>query len=157
MRKAGILALVLFLAPALMAQDKPPGPPEQWAAITCYVPTQTTQPQAQAPAAQQPKRPHPLDPADVETLTGRPYQDARFGRAPKPGHPLDWNDVEILTGIARGAYGGYAYRAVPYVYVSPYAPLFGNEMFAPVSTRTRPLFAPRLFPRMVSSPFVIFR
>jgi hypothetical protein len=161
MRKAGILTLVVLCAPLLLAaQEKPPAPPEQWQAVTCYVPTQAAQPQAQPATPQMPKRPHPLDPADVETLTGRPYEGANWGRAPKPGHPLDWNDVAILTGKAGGSsgnYSGYAYGVTPYMYVSPYTPMFGHEYFTPSSTRVRPLFAPRLFPRMVANPIRNFR
>ena len=151
MRKAGILAVVLLSAPLLLvAQEKPAAPPEQWQAVTCYIPAQTAQPQAQPAAPQTSKRPHPLDPADVETLSGRPYEGANWGRAPKPGHPLDWNDVAILTGKAGSSSGngyGYAGSAMAYTYVSPYAPMFGNDIFTPISTRTRPFFAPRLFQR----------
>jgi hypothetical protein len=183
MKKAGIVVLALFLAPALFAQQsqQPPAQPEQWAAVTCYVPTQaapTAQPQAQTPAPQMPKRPHPLDPADVEAITGRPYQGAAWGKAPKPGHPLDWTDVEILTGRARGSngYSGSAYGAAPYVYVqmdgqmygsrygSPYGARygswsgswFGGDVFAPITTQTRPLFAPRVFRRLVTNSGFFF-
>ncbi len=44
------------------------------------------------------KRPRPLDPADVNTLTGRESNLSVYARAPKPGHPLDPNDVATLTG-----------------------------------------------------------
>jgi hypothetical protein len=151
----------------LLAQQtqQPPAQPEQWAAVTCYVPTQVAapaQPQAQTPAPQMPKRPHPLDPADVESITGRPYQAAAWGKAPKPGHPLDWTDVEILTGRARGsssqpyARSGYGYGAVPYVYVPMNVPYYGDSYSRPVFTQTRPLFAPRVFRRLVTNPGFFF-
>ena len=69
-------------------------------------------------------KPKPVDPADVETLTGRPYageaepapkpgHPLNGEPAPKKGHPLDWRDVDILTGKAD--------RAARQPYASPYA------------------------------------
>lgn len=123
MKRAIYLALVvaLFVAPALLAQEQP-------------------KPQESASGGQAPAKkpaPKPLDPADVETLTGRPYAGEaepapKPGHplagepAPKKGHPLDWRDVDILTGKAdrynrRGSYA----QAVPYIYVD--VPVTGSR------------------------------
>ena len=134
------LAVALFAAPILMAQEQPQPAPS-----------------GQTPAAKKPA-PKPVDPADVETLTGRPYE-ANAEPAPKPGHPLagepapkkghplDQRDVDILTGKAdrynqRGFYG----QVVPYVYVDVpvNASRFGSSRFGS-DTRTR--VAPRVFGR----------
>lgn len=142
MKRAIYLAFVVALlaVPALLAQEQPQ--PQQ---------------QTQAPAAKKPA-PKPVDPADVETLTGRPYAGEaepapKPGHplagepAPKKGHPLDQRDVDILTGKAdrfnqRGFYG----QAVPYVYVD--VPVntsrFGSTRFGG-DTRTR--VTPRVFGR----------
>jgi hypothetical protein len=146
MKRATYLVLVvaLFAAPLLVAQEQPE--------------PSATGGQAQAPAAKKPKPPKPLDPADVETLTGRPYAGEaepapKPGHplagepAPKKGHPLDQRDVDILTGKAdrynqRGFYG----QAAPYVYVD--VPVsgsrFGSTRFGG-DTRTRA--TPRVFGR----------
>ena len=55
------LCLALFCAPLLLAQEKQPTPEQ---------PTQT-QEQAQARATPAPQLGHPLDPADVDVLTGK--------------------------------------------------------------------------------------
>jgi len=145
MKRAIYLALVMTLcaAPALVAQEQPQQQPAS----------------GQTPAAKKPA-PKPLDPADVETLTGRPYEGQaepapKPGHplagepAPKKGHPLDQRDVDILTGKAdrynqRGFYG----QAVPYVYVD--VPVsgsrFGSTRFGG-NTRTRA--TPRVFGRPV--------
>jgi len=141
-----LLALVLMAAPAALAQSQG-----------------SEQSQQEKPAA---KKPKPLDPADVETLTGRPTGQATAEPAPKPGHPLagerapkkghplDWRDVDILTGKAdRYAQRGYA---APYVYAD--VPVsgsrfgtsqfgssqfgttrFGTSRFATVTTEVSPL------------------
>jgi hypothetical protein len=138
------LAVALVAAPAAFAQekqdkqDKPANPPP-------------------APA----KKP-PVDPADVETLTGRPSTQAAPRPAPKKGAPLDWRDVDILTGKANGRSGQRSY-VNPYVYVDPLGSgrgytgsQFTDNQFAPVSTQTAPLFAPRAFGRVRDHSFVVF-
>lgn len=120
MKRAIYLALVaaLFVAPALLAQEQP-------------------QPQEQKQAPAKKPAPKPVDPADVETLTGRPYEGQaepapKPGHplagepAPKKGHPLDPRDVDILTGKAdrynrRGSYA----QVVPYIYVD--VPVTGSR------------------------------
>ena len=62
------------------------------------VAAQGEQQQQQPSQSTEVKRPHPLDPADVNTITGRDTNLTPFSRAPKPGHPLDPNDVATLTG-----------------------------------------------------------
>ena len=63
----------------------------------CIASAQSEQ-QQQPPPSTETKKPHPLDPADVNTITGRDTNLMPFSRAPKPGHPLDSNDVATLTG-----------------------------------------------------------
>lgn len=143
------LAATLLAAPILLAQQ-----PAQ-------------QPQAQSPAA---KKPKPVDPADVETLTGRqndaqtPETAPRAGHAlggqpaPKLGHPLDPADVDVLTGKGNG-YTRYGTRG----YVTPYGypdyavggSQFGGSQFAPVSTATSPLFVPQAFGRIGNRSFLV--
>jgi hypothetical protein len=136
-----LLALALVVAPA-SAQEKQeqnkPAPPA-------------------APAKA--KKP-PVDPADVETLTGRPSNQAAPSPAPKKGAPLDWRDVDILTGKSNGRSRAYV---TPYVYVD--APGYGrgntgsvftDNQFAPVTTETSPLFAPRAFGRVRDHSFIVF-
>lgn len=134
-------------------------------ALVLLAAAQTTwaQQSGQSQEQEQPKqeakpKPKPVDPADIETLTGRPYQ-REMAPAPKKGHPLDWRDVDILTGRAERAerearrpyagYAPYAYGGVEYGYGMGYgrrrySALASEEsQFAPVTTQTRPLFAPR--------------
>ena len=72
-----------------------------------------------------------------------------------PGHPLDPADVAVLTGNHSAAPTPYAYPA-PYISFPFEAPLFGQPMFAPVSTATSPLFAPLAFGRFGRRPFALF-
>ena len=74
--------------------------------------------------------------------------------APKPGHPLDPADVTTLsakpqTGSYYGAYGA------PYVYPT-YGGWYGDSYFAPVSTETSPPFMPLVFGRIGDRPVVLF-
>ena len=50
-------------------------------------------------------------------------------------------------------YGAYA---TPYLSYPVDVPLFGQPMFAPVSTATSPLFAPLAFGRIGRRPFALF-
>lgn len=85
-------------------------------------------------------------------------QEARPVPAPKLGHPLDPADVAILTGKTRAAApAAYSLYAMPYGYYTyPInAPLFGQPLFAPVSTATQPPFVPLAFGRVSGRPFVV--
>lgn len=154
MKRTVFLALVVTLmaAPALLAQQ-----PAQ-------------QPQAQPPEV---KKPKPVDPADVATLTGQPGYAAEPEAAPKPGHPLagepapkkghplDPRDVDILTGKADRSAQQPAY-APPYLYgyggVNGYGSRFGYSRFTGGSTRTSPLPFPRVFRGSLPFPtFLLFR
>lgn len=130
MRKL-LLVVLLLAGQSLLAQEPPPAqkPPEQT-----------------APAPAQPQA------------------------APKLGHPLDPADVDVLTGKNKApASGAYGYSATPYLYLN--YPLgqaaygssrpFGNRSFASLPAMpffrsgfrarslfffdTRNLFSPRLF------------
>lgn len=80
--------------------------------------------------------------------------------APKLGHPLDPADVAILTGKTRAAApAAYSLYVMPYGYYTypVNAPLFGQPLFAPVSTATQPPFVPLAFGRVSGRPFVVIR
>ena len=74
--------------------------------------------------------------------------------APKPGHPLDPADVATLSAKPQTAspYGAYA---TPYVYPA-YGNWYGDSYFAPVSTETSPPFAPLVFGRIGDRPVFLF-
>jgi hypothetical protein len=93
--------LVMLAAPAfVLAQEtqpsQPPKPPEK-------------------PAAEAQKAPEPPAPAPSPAAKLR----AQFPPAPKPGHPLDPADVDVLTGKNKSSnpYGPYGSR----VMVDPYS------------------------------------
>lgn len=74
--------------------------------------------------------------------------------APKPGHPLDPADVVTLsakpqTGSYYGAYGA------PYVYPT-YGRWYGNSFYDAGSTETSPLFTPLVFGRVGDRPVALF-
>lgn len=94
--------LVMLAAPAFVLaqetqQSQPPKPPEKPAAEAQKAPEQQPAP---APTAAEKLR-------------------AQFPPAPKPGHPLDPADVDVLTGKSRfsNPYGPYGSRIV----VDPYS------------------------------------
>jgi len=157
MRRAILVAAMTVALAAPMWAQQAERPPQE--AVTCYVPANGDV----APGAKA-KRPQPLDPADVETLTGYPYP-VEMRPAPKPGHPLDPADVDVLTGkTRRSAYEDYGYqgKVTPYYYypVDPYGSGYGaygrgGRFDGDLnSTRVRapfvppvPLFRSRLFSR----------
>ncbi len=69
------------------------------------------------PAEEAQKAPEQPTPPPPPTLAQR--LRAQFPPAPKPGHPLDPADVDVLTGKSKAAspYGPYGYR----VMVDPYS------------------------------------
>jgi len=79
------LCIVLFCAPTLLAQEKQPVPEQ---------PPQT-QEQTQTRATPAPQLGHPLDPADVDVLTGK-TKPQQTNAVPYPVDPLSY------------AYGSYA-------------------------------------------------
>lgn len=124
----------------------------------------------------------PLNPADVEVLTGRPQgntpteapqknngQSAQTN--PSKRKPLDWRDVDILTGRAEREARERRY-ARPYVYVglSPYDSYYNGYEFSSLDNEDLTLFGTRprssalvfsgrgrhIFfdPRIVGSPLV---
>lgn len=140
------LVLLAFGAvPALLlAQSAPSGkaPKPGHPLDPADVATLTGRPAPAMPPAANLKRGHPLDLADVDTLTGRgPFAPFSTWR-PKPGHPLDPADVDILTGKAAAP----AQAAYPsYYYMAPpayYSP-YGYYRYGIDPTLARPsLFAP---------------
>jgi hypothetical protein len=93
--------LVMLAAPAFVLaqetqQSQPPKPPEK-------------------PATEAQKAPEQPAPAQTPAAKLR----AQFPPAPKPGHPLDPADVDVLTGKNKSAnpYGPYGTRVV----VDPYS------------------------------------
>jgi hypothetical protein len=93
--------LVMLAAPAIVLaqetqQSQPPKPPEKLAAEAQKAPEQPAPPQTTAEKIR-----------------------AQFPPAPKPGHPLDPADVDVLTGKSKPAnpYGVYGSRVI----VDPYS------------------------------------
>jgi hypothetical protein len=80
------LAVVLFCAPALVAQEKPPAENR---------PEQPTETQGYSRATPAPQLGHPLDPADVAVLTGKTKEPANAGYRVDP------------LSYAYGSYSGY--------------------------------------------------
>src|SRR5574341_70764 len=124
-------ACILAMLPALLAQEKPQPPPRTEAQTST-----TTSPQAK-PA---PKLGHPLDPADVDVLTGKNKPNAGASRP-----------VEVLrygyTGYGYGRYGRFGY--------SMGTSRFGGSQFAPVGGSAQPLFAPIAFGRVGNRSFFV--
>ncbi len=137
MKRAAFLAVLLFAPQNLCAQQQSQEPPQPAPAVNTAaesVPPSTTA-QAQAPTS-----------------------------APKLGHPLDPADVDILTGKADRAARGYAGRGVPYASSYGYGGTgyqfgqsqSGPSLFAPVSTATSPPFVPLAFGQVGNRPFAVF-
>ena len=135
MKRAAFLAVLLLAAQNLGAQQQSQEPPKTPDASDAAEPASTnTTPQAQAPAS-----------------------------APKLGHPLDPADVDVLTGKADRA-RGYAGRAVPYSYNYGFGGTgyqlgqsgSGLSLFAPVTTATSPPFVPLAFGQVGNRPFAVF-
>lgn len=77
--------------------------------------------------------------------------------APKPGHPLDPADVATLSGKSSTAALPYQVYGTPYVYYSGSESLFGQQAFAPVSTTVGPGVSPLAFGLIGRRPVAIFR
>jgi hypothetical protein len=75
--------------------------------------------------------------------------------APKPGHPLDPADVVTLSAKPQTAspYGAYA---APYAAYSAYGRGYGNSYYDEWSTETSPPFVPLAFGRVGDQPVVLF-
>ncbi|HXE76555.1 MAG TPA: hypothetical protein VNN18_13100 [Candidatus Xenobia bacterium] len=74
--------------------------------------------------------------------------------APKPGHPLDPADVATLSAKPQTG-SPYAAYAVPYV-VPTYGRWYGNSYYDAGSTETSPPFVPLVFGRIGDRPVVLF-
>jgi len=156
MKRAAFLAVLLFAAQVVWAQQeeqsKPaaPNPPESSQMNSASQPNDANQ--AQSPAAA-PKLGHPLDPADVDILTGKADRSAR---GYSPGY------VPYMYGYGAAAYGG-RYASGSTKTSPPFVPLaFGNvngRSFLVIGSTfggTSPLFiAPRGFGGFGS--FFLFR
>ncbi len=122
----GVLLVILALAatPLLPAQEKPQPPPR-------------TEEQSNAASPQQakaaPKLGHPLDPADVDVLTGKNKQSARANRP-----------VEVLP-YGYAGYGGY-------LGYGRFASRWGGSR---VGGSAQPLFAPIAFGRIGNRSFFV--
>ena len=83
MKRAGIMAMLLFTATALRAQQQPPPPQPPPAPAPAVQPANDQQDQAILPTQPlaAPKTGHPLDPHDVDVLTGKADRDAQAPRA----------------------------------------------------------------------------
>ena len=76
--------------------------------------------------------------------------------APKPGHPLDPADVATLS--AKPQTTPYSTSASPYwgYPYGTYGTWYGDSAFAPVSTETSPPITPLVFGRVGDRPVVLF-
>ena len=137
MRRTTAVTIALLLNLALAASLTPAQEKQQPGPRTEEQTSTTTSPQAK-PA---PKLGHPLDPADVDVLTGKNTQNAGAARP-----------VEVLPyGFA--GYGGYAgYGRFGY---SMGTSRFGGSQFAPVGGSAQPLFAPIAFGRVGNRSFFV--
>ncbi len=120
MRKA-LLVVPILVAQGLLAQEPPPAQnlPEEPAAN-----------QARPQATPAPKLGHPLDPGDVDILTGKARGSAKLG--------------------FRGEVSPYGYGGYP-VNVAQYSP----SQFARFSNATSPPFVPLLFGRVGNRSFFL--
>jgi hypothetical protein len=131
MGRAAILTLLLFLAPALRAQQ--PTPPKEPPAP------------AVAPAN---------SPADTQDTQAAQVPDQ--AAAPKLGHPLDPHDVDVLTGKADRDARAMAPRATPYMSVGGYD--YGLQGFGRGRNMRLGAFSPFFFgPRARIFPRSVFR
>ena len=132
MTKTLLAVLVLAMAAPVLAQtqEKPQAPArteEQSAAL------------APAQAKPAPKLGHPLDPADVDVLTGKASRNAGANRP-----------VEVLP-YGYGGYAGYGRFGAYSIGTSR----FGGSQFAPVGGSAQPLFAPIAFGRAGNRSFFV--
>lgn len=88
---------------------------------------QSQQKPPEKPAAEKQKAPEQPAPAPVPTTAEK--LRAQFPPAPKPGHPLDPADVDVLTGKSKPAnpYGPYGYRVVADPYSGFGYPMTGSR------------------------------
>src|SRR5574337_1489133 len=122
--KKTLLIVLILSAQRLLAQGSPPAPNR---------PEEPQQAQAQPTATAAPKPGHPLDPADVDVLTGKT-------KAPRnAGHVVE---------VSPYGYAGYAGYPVN---VAQYSP----SQFARVTTATQPPFVPLLFGRAGNRSFLL--
>ena len=125
----GLLAMLLLSATGLFAQE-PPKPPAR-----------TEEPAAAPTQAQSaPKLGHPLDPADVDVLTGKSKRASS-----------DAYQAPAISPYGYGGYGGYGGFG-PY---SLGASRFGGSQFASVGGSAQPLFAPIAFGRVGNRSFFV--
>ncbi|HSC77320.1 MAG TPA: hypothetical protein VLB32_02055 [Candidatus Acidoferrales bacterium] len=77
--------------------------------------------------------------------------------APKPGHPLDPADVVTLSAKPQTASPYGAYAATPYVAYPTYGRGYGSSYYYDSwSTETSPPFTPLVFGRIGDRPVVLF-
>ena len=142
MRKVMVLGVLVLACGVARAQDPPPQQEPQRTAAT-------------NPAL---KPGHPLDPNDVNVLTGRATMPGEPTARPKPGHPLDPADVDILTGKADGGANGSRLYGTPYGYytymIDPLA-YRGESFFGSTGRSGGMFFTPRVFGRVGGRSFVV--
>lgn len=126
MKPAALLVVLLFVASNLCAQQQPQEPPKPAPAAT---PAEAVPPNA----AQTPAPP----------------------AAPQLGHPLDPKDVDVLTGKADRDARANAPRATPYIGYGQTGYGYGGLQFGG-STATSPPFVPLVFGSFGGRPFAVF-
>jgi len=110
---------------------------------------QTQQKPAEKPAVEEQKAPEQAAPA------AKPR--SLYPPAPKPGHPLDPADVDVLTGRTKSSnpYGRYGYPLLvdPYAYAG--GSRFGGTYFNPSGGDARPALPPVAFGRVNGRRFFL--
>lgn len=111
MRKPLVLAAALLMTSAALAQS------QQQSQSSSSTQSQSSSEVRFIPGPPPAKQPKPLDARDVHILTGRTtYQNYVPQPAPRKGHPLDPADVDTLTGNGQnGQQSGYRGYVYPYV------------------------------------------
>lgn len=120
MKRAAFLTVLLFAGASVSAQQPPPQPKPAPEAQATNGQTDTPTHAAQPAAA--PKLGHPLDPHDVDVLTGKADRDAQVPRA---------TPYVSLSGCGYSAFGGCTAgtrRFSPFVFGSVHGrPFFFNS------------------------------
>ena len=126
MRKPLILAAALLMTSAALAQSQ-----EQSQSSSSSQSQSSTEARF-IPGPPPAKQRQPLDARDVHILTGRTtYQNYVPQPAPRPGHPLDPADVDTLTGNGSNTQAYHSY-VTPYITYdvgmsAPYGSRYGRS------------------------------
>ncbi len=145
-------------------------PPQQTQAPPAAAPASDEQPQAEMPPPVPPQQPGMVvPPPSSRTHPMYPEVSPDMLQAPQPGHPLDPHDVDVLTGKTSRQYAnpqavyyygmpgyGYGYGYGGYPYPAGPMPSFTTSGLLPNSTlNATPRYAPMYFGVFNGRPFFI--